>query len=116
LHRWPGWAPLTGARFVRHPPLRTDAVVVARDGPTGLAPRRFRTEDEFYVVDRDPRSTGARVLARLGSHDRRPLAWRRREGRGRIFADLLGHPAQAWADGDPRLALVRAGLRWATRR
>jgi type 1 glutamine amidotransferase len=112
--RWPAWGPLVGARFVRHPPLRADTVAVTPDVTTRAVPPRFRTTDEFYVFDRDPRRGGAHVVARLAGGDRRPLAWRRQEGRGRVFQDALGHPAQAWADGDPRLALVRAGLRWAT--
>jgi type 1 glutamine amidotransferase len=114
--RWGAWGALIGARFVTHPPLRDDAVRVAADPVTRGVPRSFTVQDEFYVFDRDPRRGGARVLARLGTHDRRPLVWRRREGRGRVFHDALGHPDAAWADGDPRLALVRAGLRWATRR
>jgi type 1 glutamine amidotransferase len=114
--RWGAWGALIGGRFVTHPPLREDVVRIAADPVTRGVPRRFAVQDEFYVFDRDPRRDGARVLARLGSHDRRPLAWRRREGRGRVFHDALGHPGAAWADGDPRLALVRAGLRWTTRR
>jgi type 1 glutamine amidotransferase len=114
--RWGAWGALIGARFVTHPPLREDAVRVVADPVTRGVPRRFTVPDEFYVFDRDPRRGGARVLARLAGEDQRPLAWRRREGRGRVFHDALGHPGAAWADGDPRLALVRAGLRWATRR
>lgn len=113
--RWPAWGPLIGARFVSHPPLRRDSVSVTGDAATRGVPRRFTVADEFYVFDRDPRGGGARVLARLATHDRRPLAWRRKDGRGRVFHDALGHPASAWQDGDPRLMLVRAGLRWATR-
>jgi hypothetical protein len=113
--RWPAWGPLTGARFVRHPPFGSGTVSVTRDVATRGVPTRFTVDDEFYVFDRDPRSTGARVLARLADGDRRPLAWRRREGRGRVFHDALGHPDAAWATGDPRLALVRSGLRWVSR-
>jgi uncharacterized protein len=111
--RWPAWGPLTGARFVRHPPFGPGRVSVARDVTTAGVPARFTARDEFYAFDRDPRRGGARVVARLATGDRRPLAWRRPEGRGRVFHDALGHPDAAWADGDPRLALVRAGLRWA---
>jgi type 1 glutamine amidotransferase len=114
--RWPDWGRLIGARFVRHPPLRRDTVSVGGDVATRGVPRRFTVADEFYVFDRDPARAGAQIVARLSTHDRRPLAWRRREGRGRVFHDALGHPGAAWTDGDPRLALVRAGLRWATRR
>jgi type 1 glutamine amidotransferase len=112
--RWPAWGPLIGARFVRHPPLHDDTVSVTGDPSTRGVPSRFTVSDEFYAFDRDPRRGGATVVARLATDDRRPLAWRRPEGRGRVFHDALGHPASAWADGDPRLALVRAGLRWAT--
>lgn len=113
LH-WPSWGGLVGARFVRHPPLRRDTVSVTGDVATRGVPRRFTVADELYVFDRDPSRHGAHVVARLATHDHRPLAWRRFEGDGRVFHDALGHPAAAWADGDPRLALVRAGLRWAT--
>jgi uncharacterized protein len=111
--RWPAWGPLTGARFVRHSPFGPGRVSVARDVTTAGVPARFTASDEFYAFDRDPRRGGARVVARLATGDRRPLAWRRPEGRGRVFHDALGHPDDAWAEGDPRVALVRAGLRWA---
>ncbi len=111
--RWPAWGPLTGGRFVTHPPLGPGTVSVTRDVATRGVAARFTVADEFYVFDRDPARGGARVLARLAAGDRRPLAWRRAEGRGRVFHDALGHPDEAWADGDPRLSLVRAGLRWA---
>jgi type 1 glutamine amidotransferase len=88
-------------------------VTVSGDVTTAGAPARFTVRDEFYAFDRDPARGGARIVARLATGDRRPLAWRRAEGRGRVFHDALGHPDAAWADGDPRLALVRAGLRWA---
>jgi uncharacterized protein len=113
--RWPAWGALIGARFVTHPPFGRGTVSVAGDVTTAGVPARFTVADEFYAFDRDPRRGGARVVARLATGDRRPLAWRRSEGRGRVFHDALGHPDAAWADGDPRLALVRAGLRWAAR-
>jgi uncharacterized protein len=113
--RWPAWGPLIGARFVTHPPFGRGTVSVAGDVTTAGVPARFTVADEFYAFDRDPRRGGARVVARLATGDRRPLAWRRAEGRGRVFHDALGHPDAAWADGDPRLALVRAGLGWAAR-
>ena len=113
FERWPAWGRMVGARFVRHPPFGPVTVSVTPDAATRSVPRRFRVPDERYEFDRDPRRSGARVLARQVGGDRRPLAWRRSEGRGRIFLSALGHPGAAWADGDPRLALVRAGLRWA---
>jgi type 1 glutamine amidotransferase len=113
FERWPAWGRMVGARFVRHPPFGPVRVSVAPDAATRSVPRRFRVPDERYEFDRDPRRSGARVLARQGGGDRRPLAWRRAAGRGRVFVSALGHPGAAWADGDPRLALVAAGLRWA---
>jgi hypothetical protein len=110
--RWPAWGGLIGARFVSHPPLGTGTVRVRGDATTRGVPATFTVDDEFYAFDRDPRREGATVVARLATGDRRPLAWRRSEGRGRVFHDALGHPDAAWADGDPRLALVGAGLRW----
>jgi uncharacterized protein len=111
--RWPAWGRLIGARFVRHPPFGRGTVSVAGDVTTRGVAARFTVGDEFYAFDRDPARGGARIVARLATDDRRPLAWRRAEGRGRVFHDALGHPDAAWADGDARLALVRAGLRWA---
>jgi len=111
--RWPAWGRLIGARFVTHPPFGPGAVSVAGDVTTAGVPARFTVRDEFYAFDRNPARGGARIVAHLATGDRRPLAWRRAEGRGRVFHDALGHPDAAWVDGDPRLALVRAGLRWA---
>jgi type 1 glutamine amidotransferase len=114
FERWPTWSRIVGARFVAHAPFGPAMVSVTRDVATRRVPLRFSVADELYEFDRDPRRSGARILARQAGGDRRPLAWRRHEGRGRVFHSALGHPVAAWADGDPRLALVRAGARWAS--
>jgi uncharacterized protein len=112
--RWPAWGGLLGARFVSHPPFGPATIAVTGDVTTRGVPSRFTVDDEVYVFDRDPAAaSGAHVVARLADGDRRPLAWRRVEGRGRVFQDALGHPDVAWSEGDPRRQLVRAGLRWA---
>src|SRR5215218_1308075 len=79
--RWPAWGRLIGARFVTHPPFGPGAVSVAGDVTTAGVPARFTVRDEFYAFDRNPARGGARIVAHLATGDRRPLAWRRAEGR-----------------------------------
>src|SRR4051794_28239398 len=114
---WPGYVRLLGASFAGHDPLGPGRVVVTdRRDPImrGVAPT-FRTTDEFYRFRSDPRRRGAPVPAPAGPPGRPPLVWTRREGRGRVFYDALGHPIAAWSD-PVRDGIVARGLRWALRR
>jgi hypothetical protein len=78
-------------------------------------PRSFATVDELYRFRSDPRRAGAHVLAAAAAPGRGPLIWTRREGRGRVFYDALGHPIAAWRD-PVRRGIVARGLRWVLRR
>src|SRR4051794_41722285 len=98
--KWPGYVRLLGASFTGHDPLGPGRVVVTdRRHPImrGVA-RTFTTTDEFYRFRSDPRRRGAHVLAAADKPGRPPLVWTRREGRGRMFYDALGHPIEAWSD------------------
>ena len=113
--RWPGFVRMLGAGFSHHGPIERRRLIVTRDATTaGLAPR-FSAVDEYYRFKSDPRRRGAKVVLRLGAADGPPLAWRRREGRGRVFYSALGHTTAAWSDARVR-RLVAQGLRWTLRR
>ena len=118
LGTWPAYGRLLGARFDRHGKPRTGRVAIEDRGHP--ATRRLgpalRIFEEFYAFEQapDPRRV-AHVLARLdtgaGGPDR-PLVWCRREGRGRVFYDALGHFPETWRDRRHR-RLVAGGLAWA---
>jgi type 1 glutamine amidotransferase len=116
FHGWPPFGRMLGGEFRRHPAYGPGRLVVEDAGhpSTRTLPRRFVLSDEFYEFTRDPRCC-AHVLVRLdtgrGGPDR-PLVWCRREGRGRVFYDGLGHAPALWRDRRQR-ALVAGGLRWA---
>ena len=116
FHHWPAYRQLIGAEFSHHPlPSLRRVIVEDRANPItrGLA-ERFAIDEEFYVFRHDPRSR-AHVLVRLDTGPAgadRPLVWCRRQGRGRVFYDALGHFPQTWSD--PRqLRLVQQGMQWA---
>jgi uncharacterized protein len=111
---WPGYVRLIGARFAGHAPLGPGRVVVGdrRHPITRPLPASFSTTDEFYRFRSAPQ--GAHVLL-VDHKGRRPLAWTRRSGRGRVFYDALGHPIDAWSD-PVRTGIVARGLRWVLRR
>jgi uncharacterized protein len=120
LHRWAGWRRLLGAEFRRHPAPAIGRVLVEdRTHPaTRSLPRSFRIREEFYEFRTSPRRR-AHVLARLEPASiggpagaDRPLVWYRREGRGRVFYDALGHFTGTWRDSRQR-SLVAGGLAWA---
>ena len=120
LGGWPTFGRMLGGVFAGHPYHRVGRVVV-EDRATPMTrglPAAWRTDEEFYFFRTDPRRT-AHVLLRLdvgsvGGPPRadRPLAWCRREGRGRVFYDALGHAPAQWRDRRQR-TLVRGGLAWA---
>ena len=114
---WPGYVRLLGASFTGHDPLGPGRVVVTdrRSAITRGVPRTFTTTDEFYRFRSDPRRRGAHVLLAADRPGRPPLVWTRRDGRGRMFYDALGHPIEAWSD-PVRRGIVARGLRWALRR
>jgi type 1 glutamine amidotransferase len=111
---WPGYVRLIGTRFAGHAPLGPGRVVVTdRSDPiTRPLPASFSTTDEFYRFRSPPQ--GAHVVLAADRAGRRPLAWTRRSGRGRVFYDALGHPIAAWSD-PVRRGIVERGLRWVLR-
>jgi type 1 glutamine amidotransferase len=116
FHGWPAFVHLLGAEYSYHPLPSTQRVVVEdrRNPATRSLGRSFSIHEEFYVFKRDPRAS-AHVLARLdtgaGGPDR-PLLWCRRDGRGRVFYDALGHFSKTWQDRR-HIAIVSGGLAWA---
>ncbi len=89
-----------------------------RHPSTRRLPPAFRIRDEFYEFKRSPRRR-AHVLLRtdpaaISGETRRdlPLAWCRREGRGRVFYSGLGHFGSAWRSDRRLRRLVDGGLRW----
>ena len=118
--RWPRFQRLLGAGFRRHPPAQLGRVVVTdrRHPSTRRLPRAFRIRDEFYEFKRSPRRR-AHVLLRadpasISGETRRdlPLAWCRREGRGRVFYSGLGHFGSAWRSDRRLRRLVDGGIKW----
>jgi len=119
--RWPRFQRLLGGGFRLHPPAQTGRVVVTdRSHPsTRRLPRAFSIRDEFYEFKASPRRR-AHVLLRadprsISGETRQdlPLAWCRREGRGRVFYSGLGHFGSAWRSDRRLRRLVDGGIRWA---
>jgi type 1 glutamine amidotransferase len=117
---WPRFQRLLGAGFKRHPPAQVGRVVVItrRHPATRRLPRSFRIRDEFYEFKTSPRRR-AHVLLRadpasITGETRRdlPLAWCRREGRGRVFYSGLGHFGAAWRNDRRLRRLVDGGIKW----
>jgi type 1 glutamine amidotransferase len=119
LHRSPAYGRLLGGEFARHPAPATGTLVVEdRSHPaTRRLPAAFQLMEEFYEFRSSPRRR-AHVLVRLdpstvpgATPGDRPLVWCRREERGRVFFDALGHFTDTWSDSRQR-ALVAGGLSW----
>lgn len=120
FHSWPAWGRLLGGGLQRHGvPAEGRLVVEDRRHPaSSRLPRAFRLTEEFYEFASPPRRR-ARVLVSLDPSSvddelRRdiPLVWSRREGKGRVFYNALGHFPATWRDRRQRL-VTAAGLRWA---
>lgn len=119
FHTWPEYIRLLGGEFEAHPFVGDGRVVV--EDPSHPATRRlpasFLLREEFYFFRADPRCC-AHVLARLdvssfggSAAEDRPLVWCRREGRGRVFYDALGHFSDTWRDERQR-SMLAGGLVW----
>lgn len=119
--RWPRFQRLLGGGFRRHPPAQVGGLVVTdrRHPSTRRLPGAFRIRDEFYEFRTSPRRRAHVLLLAdpqsISKETRRdlPLAWCRREGRGRVFYSGLGHFASAWRSDRRLRRLVEGGLRWA---
>jgi type 1 glutamine amidotransferase len=99
----PGWRwfdRMLGARFRSHPPGTPAAVVRVprrRTAATRGLPAVWRRTDEWYAFESDPRRV--RVLLRLGATGRdHPIAWCRRERRGRSVYTAMGHTTESYAE------------------
>ena len=120
LHRSPAYRRMLGAEFARHPAPATGTLRVEdRSHPaTRRLPASFQLHEEFYEFRAFTRQR-AHVLVRLdpstvpgATPGDRPLVWCRREGRGRVFYDALGHFSATWRDLRQR-RLIAGGLSWA---
>jgi len=119
FHHWPAFIRMLGAEFDHHALPSTGRLIV-EDGKApataGLG-HSLQMFEELYVFKHDPRAS-SHILVRLdtgrGGPDE-PLVWCRREGRGRVFYDALGHFPQTWSDRR-QLRLVSGGLAWAAER
>jgi type 1 glutamine amidotransferase len=122
---------LIGAPFAGHPmsPQFQDARVVIEDGSgpitEGLAPG-WTMNDEWYSFKKNPRASGARVVARLdessyivmgsdgqdlhmGDH---PIAWTRCIGQGRSFYSAIGHRPETYSEPH-YVKLLEQAITWA---
>jgi type 1 glutamine amidotransferase len=117
---------LIGARFLGHPlnPQFQAARVVVEDGGgdliKGLGDGWTMTE-EWYSFTASPRTSGARILARIdettyapgaklamGDH---PVAWTRNVGKGRAFYTAIGHLPHSYAEPNS-VTLLERGIGW----
>jgi len=101
FHSWPAYVRALGGEFANHPHRGVGRVI-----------------EEFYFFKTNPRRR-AHVLARLdvasfggSAHEDRPIVWCRREGRGRVFYDALGHNSTTW-QGSRQRDLLAGGVAWA---
>jgi type 1 glutamine amidotransferase len=119
FHSWPAFETLLGGEFARHGALQEGRLLVEkRNSITRGLPSSFRLTDDFYEFTSPlpPRTT---VLVRLDPDSvpdemgtDLPLVWTRRDGRGRVFYDALGHPPETWQD-PVNSRLVARGVAWA---
>ena len=112
---------LVGAYFEMHGSDGTSGTVqVAAEGAshpvmTGLL-TTYDTQDEWYVMNRDPGAQpGFQILARLAT-DNRPVVWVKELGtKGRSFYTIRGHNKTVFKEAQFR-QLVLNGILWATHR
>jgi type 1 glutamine amidotransferase len=124
----PDYVAMIGGTFDGHPWNEEVSIIIddPRDpamkpfigGDTpGAAPAHFTIADEIYqykslnpdlhvLMSLDPATPRAEPARPY------PLAWKRTEGRGRIFYSALGHRPQVWED-QRYIQHVLAGIRWA---
>ena len=126
FYMWKDYGDMIGGYFNDHPWHQQVTVEVADPANpivSFLAPS-FQINDEIYQIS-DFKADSSDVLLRLdpksvpmdkpGIHRRYygwPLAWTRRDGKGRVFYTALGHEDAVWRD--PRYQkLLLNGIRWA---
>jgi type 1 glutamine amidotransferase len=94
---WPWYRGLVGARFLRHKPGTSSAVVTVSDttsAATAGLPRAWRRTDEWYEFRADP-SPHVHVLASVFGH---PIAWCHRYGGGRSVYTGMGHTIASYSE------------------
>ncbi len=126
FYLWSDYADLIGGYFNEHPWHEQVTVEVAdpADPLVKFLGNSFQINDEIYQIA-DFRAADSHVLLRLdpksvdlhkrGVHQRYygwPLAWTRRDGKGRVFYTGLGHEEAVWKDERFQTLLLN-GIKWA---
>jgi uncharacterized protein len=121
FYMWPEYLQLIGGYFNDHPwhQLVTIEVADPSDPIVKFLGKSFQVNDEIYQIS-DFQYKTAHVLLRLdpssvdmhkrGVHRRFygwPLAWTRRDGKGRVFYTALGHEDAVWNSVVPK-----ASVKW----
>ncbi|MDB4982344.1 MAG: hypothetical protein JWM82_3096, partial [Myxococcales bacterium] len=87
-----------------------DTCVVDGTHPTTMhLPATFMVNDEIYYTLKFRMDN--QVVLRCGA-DKRPIAWVRQEGAGRVFNDALGHNEVQWTTPPLVDGLVLPGILW----
>ena len=126
FYLWEDYLKLVGAYFNDHPWHQQVTVEVAdpADPIVSFLGKSFQVNDEIYQMS-DFQADTSRVLLRLDPNSvdlknprvrRRfygwPLAWTRRDGKGRVFYIALGHEKAVWEDSRFQELLLN-GIQWA---
>jgi type 1 glutamine amidotransferase len=92
----------------------SDAQNMAHPVLAGLS-GSYATNDEWYMMNRDPASQpGFKILQRLAA-DSRPLTWVKDVGAGRMFYTVRGHAKSVFSEA-PFRTVVKNGILWTTKR
>lgn len=126
FYKWPEYGHMIGGYFNDHPWHQQVTIdVVDPSSPlVSFLGHSFQINDEIYQI-RDFEVGSSHVLLKLNPssvdltlknvHKEPygwPLAWTRREGKGRVFYTALGHEPDVWKD--PRFQqLMLNGITWA---
>jgi uncharacterized protein len=116
------YARMLGGEFRTHGEQQEARVTIVDPGFPGMPQESFRTTEEWYSLANFQRDL--HVLLRLetdGMHGPEynrlpfPIAWARREGRGRVYYNAMGHREDVWRS--ERFQRMLAGaLVWAMHR
>jgi uncharacterized protein len=126
FYQWEDYLKLVGAYFNDHPWHEQVTVEVADPSSpiVSFLGKSFQVNDEIYQMS-DFQADTTHVLLRLdpSSVDLKnprvrprfygwPLVWTRRDGKGRVFYNALGHEKAVW-DSDWFQQLMLNGIKWA---
>lgn len=124
FYDWPEYQRLAGGSWnlgeTGHGPVHRFPVTLTRpEHPVTLGLTNFLTTDELwhragFLPGNDVLATAFSALDKKGSGRDEPVAWIRKEGRGRSFTLLLGHDVRAMESFGFQ-ALLRRGTEWAAR-